>query len=298
MIEIVIPYRIRNIGSMDVRRVLPYAKRRMVGPFVFVDEMGPVEMVRDASIDVLPHPHIGLSTVTYLFQGKMMHRDSLGTEQMIAPGEVNLMTAGRGIVHSERVSDAPAEPGEKLLGIQTWLALPEDSEESEPAFAHYGIEELPVIEDKGLWARVITGLAFGKRSPVETMYEALYAECRMAGGEKLRLPDDTQERSVYIVDGALNIEGSRFEPGNMVVFTGGSEAIVDAEGQTRFMIIGGERPEKKRFMWWNFVSSRFELIEQAKKDWAEQNFVKIPGDSEEFVPLPDIGNPNPMPQPL
>ena len=283
---------------MDVRRVLPNSKRRMVGPFVFVDEMGPIEIMRDGSLDVLPHPHIGLATVTYLFQGKMMHRDSLGTAQVIAPGEVNLMTAGRGIVHSERVSDAPVEPGEMLLGIQTWVALPESMEESDPSFAHYGVEELPEIEANGLWAKVIVGEALGKRSPVETMYDTLYAECRLADKEKLRLPNETEERSVYILDGALNIEGTRFEPGTMVVFTGGSEAVIEAEGQAKFMIIGGERLENKRFIWWNFVSSRFELIEQAKKDWAEQNFAKIPGDSEEFVPLPDVGLPNPMPQPL
>lgn len=298
MIDIVIPYRIRSIGSMDVRRILPYSKRRMVGPFVFVDEMGPIEIVRDGSLDVLPHPHIGLSTVTYLFQGKMMHRDSLGTEQVIAPGEVNLMTAGRGIAHSERVSDAPTEPGEMLVGIQTWLAMPEDKEESDPAFVHHGRDELPEIDANGLWAKIILGEAFGKRSPVETMYNALYAECRLSDKEKLRLSDETEERSVYVLGGSLMIDGTRFDPGTMVVFAEGTEATVESDGPSRFMIIGGERLVNKRFMWWNFVSSRFELIEQAKKDWAEQNFAKIPGDSEVYVPLPDIGNPNPMPQPF
>ncbi len=298
MIDIVIPYRDRSIGSMDVRRVLPYAKRRSVGPFVFVDDFGPVEVVRGDSLDVLPHPHIGLATVTYLFSGAMTHRDSIGSHQVIKPGEVNWMTAGRGVAHSERVSDAPVQPGEKLIGVQTWVALPEAHEEDEPSFAHHGVNDLPFTDAEGMHVKVVLGDAFGLRSPVATLGDPVYAECRLANGVRMPLPANIEESSVYILKGALLIDGRRFESGTMVVFKAGSEPIVAADGDALFMFIGGARLEKPRFMWWNFVSTSNDRIRQAQEDWAQQRFAKIPGDSEEYVLLPDVGHPKPTPQPL
>ncbi|CAA9421183.1 MAG: Pirin [uncultured Pyrinomonadaceae bacterium] len=298
MIEIVIPFRSRSIGVMDVRRVLPFPKRRSVGPFVFVDDFGPVEIVRDRSLDVLPHPHIGLATVTYLLSGKMTHRDSLGTRQIIEPNEVNWMSAGRGIVHSERVSDAPVKAGEKLVGLQTWVALPENAEESAPTFAHHKSDDLPVVEADGAQVKIILGEAFGKKSRVETLSNPLYVECRMADKKRVQIPAQIEERSVYILSGALLIDGKRFEAGTMVVFLENVEVWVEALGATVCMIIGGDRLEKPRYMWWNFVSTSRERIERAKEDWRAQNFGAIPGDAEEFVPLPDDNNPKPVPQPL
>lgn len=283
---------------MDVRRVLPFAKRRSVGPFVFVDDFGPVELVRDGSLDVLPHPHIGLATVTYLTSGKMTHRDSLGTHQVIEPNEVNWMSAGRGIVHSERASDAPIKAGEKLAGLQTWVALPENAEESAPTFAHYKSEDLPIVEADGSRAKIILGEAFGKKSTVETLSNPVYVECRLADKKRLQVPSQIEERSVYILNGALLIDGKRFEAGTMVVFLENPEVWVEAEGAAVFMIVGGDRLEKPRHMWWNFVSTSRERIEQAKEDWRTQNFGTIPGDAEEFVPLPDDNNRKPVPQPL
>jgi hypothetical protein len=298
MIELVIPYRDRSIGSMNVRRVLPFPKRRAVGPFVFVDDFGPVEMVHDRSIDVLPHPHIGLATVTFLFGGKMTHRDSLGTMQIIEPGEVNWMTAGRGVVHSERVSDTPVNAGEKLLGVQTWIALPERDEEAAPTFAHHGADELPAIEAEGVRVKVILGEIFGAKSPVETLSHPVYAGCRMQNRASLSIPAFIEERSVYVLSGAILVGEQRFESGTMVVFEAGKEAVFSAVGKTHLMIIGGARLEKPRFMWWNFVSTSRERIEQAKKDWREQNFPKIPGDDKEFVPLPAENYFRPSPPPL
>lgn len=285
MIEIVIPYRNRSIGSMDVRRVLPYSKRRAVGAFVFVDDFGPVEIVRGTALDVLPHPHIGLATVTYLFSGNMTHRDSLGSVQMIEPGEVNWMTAGIGIVHSERVSDAPNVAGAKLFGLQTWVALPENQEEIAPSFAHYDTAQLPMIEAEGVRLKLILGAEFGVQSPVATLANPFYAECCLQNKARLSLPTQIEERSVYLLSGALLIDGQRFTAGTMIVFTTGKEALVEADGEALFMLIGGERLEKPRFMWWNFVSSSRERIEAAKEDWREMRFAMIPGEHE-FVPLP------------
>lgn len=297
MIELVIPYRDRSIGSMSVRRVLPFPRRRAVGPFVFVDDFGPVEIFQSKSLDVLPHPHIGLATVTFLFSGKMTHRDSIGSSQVIEPGEVNWMTAGSGIVHSERVSDAPNETGEKLVGVQTWVALPENREEITPGFAHHESGELPVMEAKGVHARIILGEIFGRKSPVETLSHPIYAECHLEDKAALSIPADIEERSVYILTGSLIADKRRFESGTMIVFEAGKEAIIKASGDAKFMIIGGARLEKPRHMWWNFVSSSRERIEQAKKDWREGNFATIPGETE-FIPLPEDNFSKPIPQPL
>lgn len=297
MIEIVIPYRDRSIGSMSVRRVLPFPKRRAVGPFVFVDDFGPVEILSGRSQDVPPHPHIGLATVTYLLSGKMTHRDSLGSVRTIEPGEVNWMTAGRGVVHSERVSDAPNKSGDALVGVQTWIALPEKDEETDPSFAHHAAGELPEIEAEGFRAKIILGELFGERSPVETLSDPVYADCFLRAKARLKIPSGIEERSVYLLSGALNVAGRRFESGTMIVFEAGKEAIVSAEEETRFMFVGGARLEKKRFMWWNFVSSSQERIEQAKKDWRELNFPMIPGEKE-YIPLPEDNFSKPVPQPL
>lgn len=298
MIEIVIPYRNRSIGSMDVRRVLPFSKRRAVGPFVFVDDFGPVEILHDSSLDVLPHPHIGLATVSYLFSGKLTHRDSLGTVQMIEPGEVNWMTAGKGIVHSERVSDAPNLAGETLLGMQTWIALPENSEECPPDFSHHAETDLPVMEAEGVRAKIILGGIFGVKSPVKTFSNPVYVECFLEDKVQLKIPADIEERSIYILSGAAIADSQRFEAGKMIVFEKGKEIVITAGSATHLMIIGGARLKKPRFMWWNFVSTSRERIEQAKEDWRNQKFDKIPDDAKEFVPLPDWNDPRPKPQPL
>ncbi|MDQ3799269.1 MAG: pirin family protein [Acidobacteriota bacterium] len=300
MIELVIPYRNRSIGSMSVRRVLPFPKRRAVGPFVFVDDFGPVEIVGGGkSLDVLPHPHIGLATVTFLFGGKMTHRDSIGSVQVIEPGEVNWMSAGRGVVHSERVSDLPELAGENLLGVQTWVALPEKYEETAPSFAHHTAEELPVVEAGGARAKIILGEIFGVKSPVETLSDPVYADCFLQNKASLSVPAEIEDRSVYILSGALLINGQKFETGTMVVFEAGKEAIIEAaaEAGARFMIIGGARLEKPRYMWWNFVSSSPDRIEAAKEDWREGRFAMIPGETE-FIPLPENNYPKPIPQPL
>jgi len=297
MIEIVIPYRTASIGAFDVRRVLPYRKRRSVGPFVFVDDMGPMEIVRDESLDVLSHPHIGLATVTYLFSGRMTHRDSLGTVQTIAPGDVNWMTAGRGIVHSERVSDAPNEPDDKLIGLQTWVALSESHEESDPAFSHHGSDELPVLKNGGIEVKVILGSVFGVVSPVATISNPVYAECAVTAGTELKLPDDIEERGAYILSGSLSSDGETFGPGNLVVFQAGTDAIVEANSDSKFMLIGGDRLEKPRHMWWNFVSTSPELIENAREDWRRGNFIAIPNETG-FVPLPEGNFPKPIAQPF
>ena len=290
MIEIVIPFRSASIGAFDVKRILPFRKRRSVGPFVFVDEMGPIEIVRDGSLDVLSHPHIGLATVTYLFSGKMTHRDSLGTIQTITPGDVNLMTAGRGIVHSERVSDASNEPGDKLLGLQTWVALPEKDEECDPDFAHHPKEELPNFSQDGFEAKVILGSFLGKSSPVKTRSTTVYAECSLDSGKTLELPRDIEERGVYILSGALHADGQAFEAGNLVVFAAESEAVIKAEADLKFMLLGGDRLEKPRQMWWNFVATSQELIDNAREDWRRGNFTPIPNETG-FVPLPEDNNP-------
>ena len=286
MIEIVIPFRSASIGAFDVRRVLPFRNRRSVGPFVFVDEMGPVEIVRDGSLDVLAHPHIGLATVTYLFSGKMTHRDSLGTVQTITPGDVNWMTAGRGIVHSERVSDAPNAPGDKLLGLQTWVALPESEEECEPAFAHHASRELPLFDDAGINAKVILGSFLGHTSPVATFADPVYAACRLEDGKTLELPNEIEERGVYILSGNLIADEQTFGPGNLVVFEAEKEAVVTAEGDAKFMFLGGDRLKKPRQMWWNFVATSPELIENAREHWRRGNFTAIPNETG-FVPLPE-----------
>jgi redox-sensitive bicupin YhaK (pirin superfamily) len=296
MIELVIDQRRKDLGGFEVGRVLPFAKRRMVGPFVFFDHMGPVDMAPGIprSVDVRPHPHIGLSTVTYLFDGEIMHRDSLASQQAIRPGEVNWMTAGRGITHSERFEKARLEGGH-MHGIQAWVALPEEEEEREPGFWHHGEHDLPVIEEDGLWARLIAGSAFGLSANVKTHSPMFYLHCEMAPGARIAMVDNYPERAAYVAAGSIEAEGQRFTEGQMLVFAPGHPAEIRADGHAKVMLLGGE-PLGPRFVEWNFVASCKDRIEEAKADWRAGR-MKLPDfDNEEFIPLPE--DPAPPPNPM
>jgi len=286
MIDLVIEQRRRDLGGFEVGRVLPSAQRRMVGPFVFFDRMGPIQFPPGIprSVDVRPHPHIGLSTVTYLLEGEIMHRDSLASEQAIRPGEVNWMTAGRGITHSERFERARAEGG-KLHGIQAWVALPREQEETEHGFAHHPAAELPTYEGGGLWARLIAGEAFGAKTPVKTFSPMFYVHWRLDAGAKAQLPAEYPERAAYIVNGSIEVDGRRFGEGQMLIFTPGKPVLVLACESAIVMLLGGA-PIGERFVEWNFVSSSKDRIEQAKADWRAGR-MKLPDlDNQEFIPLP------------
>ena len=284
-VDLVIEPAAKDLGGFSVRRVLPSSDRKMVGPFVFFDEMGPADFPPGEGINVRPHPHIGLATVTYLFQGEMLHRDSLGYVQPIRPGAVNLMTAGRGIVHSERTDPKLQASGQHLHGIQIWMALPAALEETDPAFVHYSAEALPRFSRDGVSAALVMGSAFGQTSPVRTFAEALYLHVDLARGAKLELPADAPELGVYVVAGQTSLEGCELAAGTMGVLHAGAAASVRANEDSRLIVIGGE-PVGDRHVWWNFVSSKRERIEQAKRDWLESRFDKVPGD-DEFIPLPD-----------
>jgi redox-sensitive bicupin YhaK (pirin superfamily) len=285
-IEHVIVPRARDLGGFQVRRALPAAEKQMIGPFIFFDQMGPAEFLIGGGIDVRPHPHIGLATVTYLFEGEVYHRDSLGTSLAIRPGEVNLMTAGRGIVHSEReTSEAKAAP-RRLFGIQAWAALPNTHEEAAPAFAHHGTDKLPRIAGDGKRVRLVMGSAYGARSPVSFPHESLFAEAVLAPGAVLPLDPDYDERAVYVASGEIDIAGDTFAEGRLLVFKPGDRISILANTQSRLMLLGGEPMDGPRHIWWNFVSSSKERIEQAKEDWRRKRFALVPGDDEEFIPLP------------
>lgn len=295
MLELVIEQRRKSLGGFEVGRILPFVQRRMVGPFVFFDHMGPVDfeagLPRD--VDVRPHPHIGLSTVTYLFDGEIMHRDSVGSEQAIRPGEVNWMTAGRGITHSERFERARREGG-RMHGIQAWVALPEADEETDPAFSHYGTGDLPVFEEGGIRGRLVAGDAFGAKAGVKTHSPLFYIHWDLAPGARVSLPEDGWERAAYVVAGSVEAEGQRVEAGRMIVFAPGQPAQLTAATQSVVMAIGGE-PLGQRFIDWNFVSSSKERIEQAKADWRAGR-MKLPDlDDGEFIPLPEMPKPPPNP---
>jgi redox-sensitive bicupin YhaK (pirin superfamily) len=296
MIDLVIDQRRKDLGGFEVGRVLPYAKRRMVGPFVFFDHMGPVNMAPGLprSVDVRPHPHIGLSTVTYLFDGEIMHRDSLATEQPIRPGEVNWMTAGRGITHSERFEKARAEGG-RMHGIQAWVALPEEEEEREPGFWHHGSDDLPVIEEDGLWARLIAGEAMGLAARVKTHSPMFYLHCDLLPGTRLEVPGGYPERAAYVAVGSIEAEGRTFTEGQMLIFAPGATPEIRALTPATVMLLGGE-PLGPRYIEWNFVSSSKERIEEAKADWRAGR-MKLPDlDHDEFIPLPE--DPPPPPNPM
>ena len=287
MIELVIDQRRRDLGGFEVGRVLPFAKRRMVGPFVFFDHMGPIEFEAGLprSVDVRPHPHIGLATVTYLFEGEVVHRDSLGSEQAIRPGEVNWMTAGRGITHSERFERARREGG-PMHGIQAWVGLPRELEQMEPAFDHYESADLPTYESGGLWARLVAGEAFGARAAVRTQSPLFYVHWKLAAGARAQLDAQYPERAAYVAAGSVEVEGGTYEAGRMLVFGRGQPILFHALTPAVVMLLGGE-PIGERFIEWNFVSSSRATIEQAKADWRAGK-MKLPiHDETEFVPLPE-----------
>ncbi len=283
-IELVIEPRERDLGEFTVRRVLPYARRRMVGPFIFFDHMGPAEFPPGLGIAVRPHPHIGIATITYLFEGEIMHRDSLGFEQPIRPGAVNLMTAGRGIVHSERAGDDLDETSQ-LHGIQSWIALPDEEEEREPAFKHFPSDTLPELDVQGSTVRLIMGTCFGETSPVTTYSETLYLECVMPAGRTMSVPRESDDLAAYVVSGEIESGGVRYGGGVMLVAEAGTPLEFEAKADSRVMVIGGAALGE-RHIWWNFVSSSLERIDQAGKDWREGRFDKVPGD-DEFIPLPE-----------
>ncbi len=288
MLDLVIDARQASLGNgLEVRRILPFRLRRMVGPFIFMDHAGPVtvEPQQFQAMDVLPHPHIGLSTVSYLFGGQVTHRDSLGVEQIIRPGEVNWMTAGRGIAHSERFEDPAALASGNLEMIQTWVALPEADEESAPAFDNYQPHQLPIFTQKGVWMRLIAGDAFGLKNSVNTHSPLFYLHVVLEPGTRFGLPLDHTERGVYVAKGSLEVGANKYGQGQLLVFTKGIDPVLVALEKTTLMLLGGE-PLGERYIWWNFVSSRRERIEQAKADWQEGRIQLPPNDNLEFVPLP------------
>ncbi len=303
MLDIVIQAREAAISkAVKVKRILPFRLRRMVGPFIFMDHAGPIEDIpsEPSSLDVLPHPHIGLSTVSYLFDGQVTHRDSLGVEQIIRPGEVNWMTAGSGIAHSERFEDASSLAG-GLEMIQTWVALPEKDEEAAPSFRNYVPEQLPVFTDKGLWMRLIAGNAFGLSNDVKTNSPLFYLHVVLEKGATFGLPKEHSERGFYIAKGSVELSGITYHAGQMLVFSKAVDPVILAKEKTTLMLLGGE-PLGDRYIWWNFVSSRKERIEQAKEDWKQGRIILPPNDNQEFIPLPDdksksAGN-SPRPEPL
>ncbi len=286
-LDVVIVPRVRDLGDgFSVRRALPHGRRQMVGPFIFFDQMGPVQFVAGKGLDVRPHPHIGLATVTYLFDGRVMHRDSEGNAREITPGAMNLMTAGRGIAHSERSPLSARQASEGMFGIQSWIALPQAQEETEPSFQHFDAASLPIVEDGGIRARVIAGSAFGRKSPVGMLSEWLYAEVALAAGASAPLDPDQEERAVYVVEGEVDVAGETFEAPRLLVFRPGDRISVRATRPARLMFLGGAALEGPRYIWWNFVSSHRERIEQAKEDWKTGRFSPVPGETE-FIPLPE-----------
>lgn len=285
MIETRIVPRVRDLGDgFNVRRALPDAKRRAVGPFVFFDQMGPVKLAAGGGLDVRPHPHIGLATVTYLLEGEILHRDSLGTVQPIRPGEVNWMIAGRGIVHSERTPAELRAFGPRLSGVQTWVALPREEEECEPAFSHHA--QLPVVEDGGVTLRLILGDLLGLASPVPILSPTLYADIGIQATRRFAVPAKHEERALYILEGDIAVGPQSFAAGDMVVLTPGSEVIVEARTATRMLLFGGASLDGPRHVWWNFVSSHPARIKQAADDWRAGRFPDVPDDAER-IPLPD-----------
>ncbi|SDU03023.1 pirin family protein [Halopseudomonas salegens] len=283
-IELVLQPRTADLGGFSVRRLLPTAKKKMVGPWIFFDEMGPARFPAGQGVNVRPHPHIGLATVTYLFAGEMLHRDSLGTQQAIRPGDINLMVAGRGIVHSERETDAVRNREHDQHGLQLWLALPAEQETIEPTFHHVGAESIPTLEINGVTVRVLMGSAYGVSSPVPVFSPTLYLEASLQTGQRLELPD-ADERGLYVVKGAVKLAGSVLEQGSMAILSNMQQLEIQANENTQIALIGGQ-PLGKRFIEWNFVASRKELIEQAKADWQSGRFAKVPADEDEYIAYP------------
>jgi redox-sensitive bicupin YhaK (pirin superfamily) len=286
-VETVIVPRARDLGGFEVRRALPSAQRQMVGPFIFFDQMGPALMRAGQGLDVRPHPHIGLATVTWLFDGEIFHRDSLGSAQPIAPGELNWMTAGRGIVHSERTAPEQRARERTVWGIQSWVALPKASEETAPGFEHYASTGLPLIEEPGKAVRLVAGSLYGAASPVVTASALFYAQADLKRGARLPLDPAYEERAVYVVAGEIEIAGSAFESGRLLVLRPGDRITLTALTDARVMLLGGEPMDGPRYIWWNFVASSQERIAAAKEDWKSKRFAIVPGDEQEFIPLPE-----------
>ena len=286
-IELMVLANAKDVGGFEVRRALPNARRRLVGPFIFFDRMGPAILRAGQALDVRPHPHIGLSTVTYLFDGRIRHRDSLGTEMVIAPGDVNLMTAGRGIVHSERTPEELRGAPMSVSGLQTWLALPDGKEEVPPLFENTLSSTLPEFEDGGVKGRVVIGSFEGLRSPVNPASETLYVDLRISAGAEARIPAEAEERAIFVLSGSISISGDRFGENRLLVFRPGDEIVVESERGAHVMLFGGASLGSQRYIWWNFVSSSKERIEQAKQEWKTGRFDIVPGDDKEFIPLPE-----------
>ena len=305
MPELIIQAREASISSFfSVKRILPFRRKRMVGPFIFMDHAGPLNSFPSevTLMDVIPHPHIGLSTITYLFSGNVTHRDSLGVEQIIRPGEVNWMTAGKGISHSERFEDPELLQKGGLEMLQTWVALPESVEESDPSFMNYKPGQLPIYTDTGIWMRLIAGNAYGLKNDVAIHSPLFYLHLKLDNGAKINLPSGHSERAIYITSGSLELSGITYSSGQMIVFSKNEEATVRAKAKSEIMILGGE-PLGERFIWWNFVSSSKERIEQAKNDWKNGKIILPPNDNKEFVPLPETrskpaSSDTPPPEPL
>jgi redox-sensitive bicupin YhaK (pirin superfamily) len=285
-IELAIVPRTVDLGGLTVRRALPSARRRMVGPFIFFDHFGPAEFRSGEGLDVRPHPHIGLATVSYLFDGEIVHRDSLGTLATIRPGDVNWMKAGRGIAHSERTDPAHRGGGEPLHGLQCWNALSVAEEETAPAFMHHGVDELPVVAGEGKTVRLVAGAAYGARAPLKTAWDTLFADATLKPGARLPVDADYEERAIYVVSGDVAIAGDRFGPGQLLVLRPDDRLSVEAAGDARVVVLGGAPMDGPRHIWWNFVSSRKDRIEAAKADWKAGRFEPVPGDAE-FIPLPE-----------
>jgi redox-sensitive bicupin YhaK (pirin superfamily) len=283
----IVDSRVRDVGGIAVRRVLPIRGGRGVGPFVFFDHMGPIGFAAGDGLDVLPHPHIGLATVTYLLEGEIVHRDSLGSAQAIRPGDVNLMIAGRGIAHSERTDATARRSPSRLHALQIWVALPRADEECTPSFHHHDAATLPVIEDRDVRIRVLAGEAFGFRSPVRTPSPLFYADVDLSAGGAIAVPDDQDERAAYVVDGAVQCEAERAGPGRMLVFAPGREVTLSATAPSRIVLLGGAPLDGRRHIWWNFVSSSRDRLQRAKRDWKAGRFPRVVGDEIEFTPLPE-----------
>jgi len=284
-IELLIEPAEKNLGEFTVRRALPDKRRQRVGPFIFFDHMGPAEFPPGTGVNVRSHPHIGLATITFLFEGEILHRDNLGYVQAIRPGEINWMTAGKGIVHSEKVSPEILASGQKLHGLQTWVALPIETEETEPRFEHYSADGIPVLEQDGANITVVIGTAYGKTSPVQAASETLYVEIKLEPGAGIDLPE-AEELAVYVVSGNIELDGQAISDGVLAVLKNGASASVSAPGGAHLMICGGDTLEGERIVWWNFVSSSRERLEQAKRAWKEGDFGDVPGEPD-FIPLPE-----------
>jgi len=287
LVELIIRPQEHDLGAFSVRRVLPAKERQTVGPFIFFDQMGPATLAADQPVNVRPHPHIGLAPLTWLIEGSIFHRDSLGYAQEIQPGEVNWMTAGSGIVHSERTPERLLGRENNLFGLQVWMALPKAHEETEASFQHYKADQIPQVERNGMRVTIVAGHAWGETSPVAVYSDTLYADVTLAAGAATVIESEHEERAVYLLKGAVQIAGEPFTPGAMLVLKPGLAVTLTATEESRLVLIGGEKMDGPRFKWWNLVSSSRERIEKAKADWREGRFPKVPGDEKEFIPLPE-----------